>query len=200
MSFDEIRFPVDISYGAMGGPEYSTDIVMLDNGFEKRNINWSVSRGRWNVSHGVKTKTQFDELLSFFRSRRGKAIGFRFKDWMDYQGVNQNIGTGNGSTVAFQLRKSYVSLTTTYRDIFKPVDGTVLIYVNSVLKTEGTDYTIDYTTGIVTFSSAPSSGLAITSDYEYDVPVRFDTDIFNGVIDTFDGYSLNDIVLVELRQ
>lgn len=58
MSFEEIQFPADISYGARGGPEYSTDIVEMFSGKEQRNINWSQARARYTVSHGVKTPVQ----------------------------------------------------------------------------------------------------------------------------------------------
>ena len=41
MSFAEVRFPDDISYGSSGGPEYSTDIVETQSGHEQRNANWA---------------------------------------------------------------------------------------------------------------------------------------------------------------
>jgi uncharacterized protein (TIGR02217 family) len=63
--FDEIRFPEDISYGAIGGPQYSTNIVLTSSGNEYRNINYSSSRMKFNVAYGVKTKEQMDKLLFF---------------------------------------------------------------------------------------------------------------------------------------
>ena len=38
--FLNIRLPDDISYGAVGGPEFSTNITTLNNGCEHRNITW----------------------------------------------------------------------------------------------------------------------------------------------------------------
>ncbi|MBY0355033.1 MAG: DUF2460 domain-containing protein, partial [Rickettsiales bacterium] len=75
MSFVEIQFPADISYGSSGGPTFSTDVIEAFSGFEQRNINWSAARARYNVAHGVKTQSQLDELIAFFRARQGKAIG-----------------------------------------------------------------------------------------------------------------------------
>ena len=72
--FDEIRFPEDISYGAIGEPQYFTNIVLTSSRNEYRNINYSSSRMKFNVAYGIKTKEQMDKLLLFFRARRGRAI------------------------------------------------------------------------------------------------------------------------------
>ncbi|MGE3714831.1 MAG: DUF2460 domain-containing protein, partial [Alphaproteobacteria bacterium] len=133
MAFVEARFPTDIAYGSVGGPEYSTDIVMTASGHEQRNINWAEARARYNVAHGIKSQIQLDALIAFFRARKGRANGFRFKDWTDYQASAQHIGTGDGSTVSFQLRKQYINGSVTEnRTITKPVDGSLTIYFDDV--------------------------------------------------------------------
>jgi uncharacterized protein (TIGR02217 family) len=82
-SFHEVRFPDNIAYGATGGPEFATTVVATGAGHEKRNVNWAEARGRWDVASGLKKQAQIDELIAFFRARRGKAYGFRFKDLTD---------------------------------------------------------------------------------------------------------------------
>ena len=197
-AFDEVQFPADISYGARGGPEFSTDIVEMFSGKEQRNINWSQARAKYSVSHGVKTPTQLDDLIAFFRVRQGRAIGFRFKDWTDYQAIGQNLGTGNGTITQFQLIKKYTSITTTTRTITKPVNnGAMKIYLNAVL--QGSGFSVNYTTGIVTFTAAPGAGVIITADFEFDVPVRFDIDHLDPSIDDFGSRSWEGITLVELK-
>jgi uncharacterized protein (TIGR02217 family) len=109
MSFLEIQFPTDIGYGATGGPVYSTDVVTMFSGHEQRNSNWKNARGKYNIATGVKTEEQWQALISFFRSCKGKAVGFRFKDWIDYKSKNQQIGIGDGETAEFQLVKAYTS-------------------------------------------------------------------------------------------
>ena len=52
------------------------------------------ARGRWDVASGLKKQAQIDELIAFFRARRGKAYGFRFKDWTDYKATGQLLGDG----------------------------------------------------------------------------------------------------------
>lgn len=198
MAFEEVRFPMDISYGSAGGPEYSTDIVEIASGFEQRNSNWADARARYNVAHGVKTKAQLDTLIAFFRARRGRAHGFRFKDWADFQAVEENIGVGDNSTTIFQLVKNYISGSQSeQREITKPVDGTVNIYIDDVLQSSGVS--VDTTTGLVTFSVAPAADEIITASYEFDVPVRFDTDRLSASLDQYGSHSWYDIPLIEIR-
>ena len=198
MAFVETRFPADISYGSSGGPEYSTDIVVTHGGYEQRNSNWSRARARYNVAHGVKTQAQLDTLIAFFRARKGKAHGFRFKDWTDYAATGAVIGTGNGSATAFQLVKTYTSGgVTETREIKKPVAGTVSIYKDGVLQTSGVS--TDTATGIVTFTAAPANGVIVSADFEFDVPVRFDTDRLSASLESYGVHSWQDIAIAEIR-
>jgi len=198
MAFIETRFPVDIAYGSAGGPEYSTDIVITQGGHEQRNQNWSAARLRYNVAYGVRSQPQLDSLIAFFRARKGRADGFRFKDWTDYNATAQSIGTGDGSATQFQLLKTYVSGSVTEtRTISKPVTGSVSVHLAGILQTSGV--TISTATGIVTFSTPPGSGVAITASFEFDVPVRFDTDRLSAALESYGVSTVNDIPLIELR-
>lgn len=202
MAFHEVQLPSDIAFGARGGPLFSTDIVTTFGGNEQRNANWSAGLGLWNVAHGIKTASQLSALIAFFRARQGRAHGFRFKDWTDYSVTGGNIGTGDNSETGFQLRKQYTSGAVTYnRDCKKIVSGSYTIYVDAIEQTEGgsNDYTMDVDTGLITFNSAPASMAVITADFEFDVPVRFDTDHFNASIEAYQTYSWPEIPIVEIR-
>lgn len=134
-NFIEMRFPVDISCGSIGGPSYFTNVVTMAAGHEQRNINWSVARRKYNVSYGIKDAKQFAELVAFFHNCRGRAIGFRFKDWSDFTVCEQIIAHGDGVSLQFQLHKIYESnllsgqIINYSRKITKPVFGTVKLYV-----------------------------------------------------------------------
>ncbi len=146
----------------------------------------------------MKTQAQLDALIAFFRARKGRAYGFRFKDWTDYQASAQRIGTGNGTLTQFQLVKSYASGGITEpRTIAKPVAGSVNVYKNAVLQTSGVS--VDTTSGLVTFTSAPASGVAVTADFAFDVPVRFDTDRLSASLDSYGVNSWTDIPLIEVK-
>ncbi len=197
MAFIEVQFPTDISYGSSGGPEYATDVVASSSGYEQRNVNWDQARAKYNVAHGVKTKAQLDALIAFFRARKGRAHGFRFKDWTDYQ-ATETLGIGDGTRTQFQLIKSYVSgAVTETRTIKKPVAGTVQVFKNAVLQSSGVS--VDTTMGMVTFTVAPTVGQVITASFQFDVPVRFDTDRLSASLDAYGIHSWLDIPLVEVR-
>lgn len=198
MAFHEIRFPDDIAYGATGGPEFATTIVSMASGYEQRNINWEAARGRWDVASGLKRQTQLDVLIAFFRGRKGRAHGFRFKDWTDYQATAQSIGTGDGTNKVFQLSKTYTSgAGSEKRVIKKPVSGTTKIYLNGALQTSGVS--ISTTTGAVTFTNAPGNGVPVTADFEFDVPVRFDTDRMAVTIEYINLNQWSGIPIIEIR-
>lgn len=198
MSFVEIQFPPEISYGSSGGPVYATDVVVTAGGHEQRNIHWEQARARYNVAHGVKTKTQLDALIAFFRARKGRAYGFRFKDWTDYQVQNAVLATGDGVRTAFQLQKIYDSGgAQETRLIQKPVSGTVQIKTNGVVVAGGVS--VNATTGMVTFVTPPAVGVVISASCEFDVPVRFDTDRLSATMDDYGVHSWLDIPLVEVR-
>jgi uncharacterized protein (TIGR02217 family) len=113
--------------------------------------------------------------------------------------IDQAIGTGDGTTTAFQLVKRYASGSQTWtRAIAKPVAGTVRIALGGVEQPSG--WSVDTTTGIVTFSTAPSSGVAITAGFEFDVPVRFDTDALDVTLDLERLGSITSIPLLEIRR
>ena len=131
--FHEVRFPPDIAYGAVGGPEYRTTVVVTASGREQRNSAWAQARGRWNVASGLKKREQVAALIAFFRARKGRAHGFRFKDWTDYQATGQPLGTGDGTATTFQLVKRYPSGSEVERRIItKPVASTVKVYRDGV--------------------------------------------------------------------
>ena len=198
MSFHEVQFPPDISYGFLGGPEYSTDIVEVSSGHEQRNINWSEAKGSWDVAHKVKTTAQMTALIAFFRARMGRAYGFRFKDWMDYTGTGEYIDTGDGTTKTFQLIKHYISGGyDQIRTISKPVSGTVKIYFDDVEQVSG--WTCNYATGLLTFTNAPGNDVVITADYQFDVPVRFDIDKLRGQYVQHNQLQWESIPIVEIR-
>ncbi len=176
--FLDILFPTSISVDAVGsGSGFNTLVHTSASGFEQRNINWSLSRGTWNVAHVVKTQSQYDEIQAFHRVSFGKAHTWRFKDFADYRATDSSLGTGDGSETAFQLRKVYSVASFTYaRTITKPEFGTVQVYDNGSLQTPGTHYALDYTTGIVTFVTPPADGHVITATFRFHCHCRFDID------------------------
>ena len=197
-SFAEVRFPPEISYGAIAGPEFSTTVITVRSGAEQRNRNWAAARLRFDASTGIKTRAQADAIIAFFRARGGRALGFRFKDWSDYRASAQVLGTGDGARDTFQLVKRYVSgAEEDIRLITKPVAGTTKISLNGTPQASG--WSVDTATGLVTFTSAPANGAVITADFEFDVPARFDTDRLEFRLETHDLMVWEQIPIIEVR-
>ena len=197
-AFHEVRFPEDISFGSTGGPGYSTDVVTMKNGSEQRNINFTQPKCKYNVALGVKTAKQMAAVIEFFHARKGRAFGFRYKDWTDYRAKGQLIDTGDGAKNKMQLIKTYESGGfTTIRRIRKPVADTVQVYFDDVEAPHG--WTVDTKSGVITFDTPPKKGVRVSCDFEFDVPVRFDTDQMDVNINVADYFDWNTIPLVELR-
>lgn len=209
MSFHDIRFPTAISFGSSGGPERRTEIATLQNGFEQRNSTWAHSRRRYDAGLGARSVDDLAEIIAFFEARAGRLFGFRWKDWIDFstaapsQSVSEldvELGTGDGLQTIFPLAKVYVSGSTSYsRPISKPVAGTVLVAVNGQTQQEGADFAVDTATGVLTFSGPPPASSAITAGFEFDVPVRFDTDIIQASLSGFSAGEIPSVPVVEVR-
>jgi uncharacterized protein (TIGR02217 family) len=205
MAFHNVRFPEDISYGSRGGPKFKTTVLELASGYERRNQDWSVVKAEYDVTHGIKEPEQMVALRDFFYGRRGAAHSFRFKDWSDYQIQDQNIGQGDGTNRVFQIIKSYEDTGPNQYDrtITKPVQGTLSgLLVGGVAKVEGTDFDIDYSTGVLTFkpTKAPADGaMIIITDLEFDVHARFDTDHLDASHDYFNIQTWESIPVVEIK-
>ena len=209
MSFHDIRFPAKLSFGSTGGPERRTEIVALGSGFEERNTPWAHGRRRYDAGLGVKSLNDLYTVIEFFEARRGRLYGFRWKDHLDFRSrgpldpinaTDQNIGTGDGVRTIFTLQKSYASGPGTYvRPIKKPVAGTLVVAVSGVPKIPGTDFTVDTATGVLTFAVAPASSASVTAGFEFDVPVRFDTDRLEISLAAFKAGEVPHIPIVEVR-
>ena len=207
MLFDDVRFPTSISRQSTGGPERRTDVISTASGREERNSRWAHSRRRFNTGFGIKSMVQLQQVIDFFEARRGRLHGFRFKDFTDFKScaanaiparTDQAIGVGDGSTASFQLLKTYGAPARPFaRSVYAPVTGTVLVAVNGLATTA---FTVN-NTGLLTFNagSIPAPAASITAGFEFDVPVRFDTDAITVNLSHFEAGEIPDIALIEVR-
>ncbi|MHB1098248.1 MAG: DUF2460 domain-containing protein [Burkholderiales bacterium] len=191
MFFESPRFPEAISRGAKGGPGFSTEVVALNSGRKQKNINWPDPVRKYDVSHGIRTQQEFDELLAFFLVIKGMGHEFRYKDWSDYR-------VTNGPIAASQLLKRYFSGPLSYdRVIAKPVPGTARLYLDGeALPDSG--YSIDAATGRIGWTMPEPEGVLSWSG-EFDVPCAFSTDLMQAVIESSGIYSWEEILVEEVR-
>ncbi len=187
MFIESPRFPEDISFRSRGGAGFQTNIIKVRSREEERVSRWSTPEHTYDVRYGIKTHAQLVAVRNLHMAARGAAYGFRFKDWKDFTTTadgrdrqtwsdvdptpeDQEFGTGDGTTTVFQLSKTYSHGTfETVRNITKPTE--VSIAIDGVVQASG--WSVDLTTGLVTFSTAPALGEKLTWGGRFDVPVRF---------------------------
>ncbi len=198
MAFHKIRFPLDVSLDARGGPERATDIVTLSSGREERNSRWLHSRRRYNAAYGIKSRADMQAVLAFFEERRGRFHSFLWRDALDHSSDGlQPLGTGDGETTQFQLVKRYGAAFDPYlRPITKPVAASIEVFAAG----EAVEIEVDDLTGLVTFAAAPDEGCELTARFNFDVPVRFDIDRLDVSLSSFDAAEVPSIPVIEVRE
>jgi len=207
--FSEARLPARLAFGSTGGIERRTEVALLASGYETRATPWAHGRRRYSLAAALHSLDDVAELLAFFEARRGRLQGFRLTDFADSRScapsadpgpLDQLLGTGDGATTAFALAKTYGTGSEAYaRPIPKPVDGSVRVAVAGIELAAGRDFTADPVTGLVRFATPVSAGLSVTAGFEFDTPVRFDTDRIEVTLETFDTARIAATPLVEVR-
>jgi len=203
------RFPDPIAMHSSSSTEFKTDVVVLNNGFEQRNAKWSHPLHRYDVASGIKNEADLSVILHFFNSVRGRFIGFRFKDWLDYSSApilgkpitatDQLIGVGDGQQREFPLIKTYqAGVLSQVRHIHKPVENTVLVAINGNIDSR---FRVNTANGVIVLPEncdPPCSGDLITAGFEFDVPCRFDTDQLSIGLQ-FQNLGSFSVPLIEIR-
>lgn len=197
--FLDIVFPTGISEGAVSGPRFQTDVVIEGGGGEVRNQVWSEPLREYDVARPCKDETDREDLISFFRVVRGKAYAFKFWDHADHE-----VETGEGllrtlTASTFQLYRRYTRTGETFdQDIILPKSGTVVVKQGSTTLVEGSHYSINYKTGVLTIIGSPTPAPSSwTGDYY--VMARFDTDRIGMTAETIDVFRSQNIPIIEVR-
>jgi uncharacterized protein (TIGR02217 family) len=220
--YDDVILPLGISAGTEIGPTTATDVAFTDSGYRKANQRWS------NLRYGIRTPEDAYAILKIFEAVAGPANSFLARAWNDWnttEGRMENGGEafvtafdqplrntatggtlGDGTTTTFQMIKRYsVGAAASHtRTLKKPQNGTVKVAVDGVEQVEGVDFTVDYSTGIVTFVSAPGASVSPTAvpvawGGAFYVPVAFANDDFLESLEVYDGSNPPDIPLIEER-
>ena len=221
MAFQNIVFPEDISYGSRGGPGFNTAIITTRGGAEERTARWSQPRYKYDVAYGIRSFTALAKARSFFLAMTGALDSFRYKDFLDWTtfpadpsvdtitdvqqkmiSLSTGAFVGDGVETKFQLVRDYAPETgfEYRRTITKPIDDAdFAISIDTVAKTEGADYTVDYNTGIVTFNAAVGADDVPLWGGHYHTHVRFGEqtdDWFSVSPDSFEEGSVRGIDLI----
>ena len=204
-AFDDVTFPLEIGQEADVTAEFSTNVVTMLSGQERRNTDWADARLAYDVAPGVRSEAELATLIAFFRARRGAAIAFRFADPFDDSSngatgvptaLDQVIGIGDGVTTGFALAKTYgAGGSAQVRRITRPRTESITVAVSGVVTTAWSFGAL----GRINFEIAPANGAQITAGFRFDVPVRFAEDRLNASRATFAAGSFSSVPLIEVK-
>ena len=149
---------------------------------------------------------------AFFEERRGRLYGFRWRDRADWKSCAPGETPGRGRPGDRDRRRRDgdvparedlwrapsrpISAT-----IAKPVAGTVRVAVDGDEQAEGADFSRRRGDGVVTFLAGQfrRMGAVVTAGFEFDVPVRFDTDRLDINLASFEAGEVPNVPVVEIR-
>lgn len=203
MAFHDRLFPTTISWGSSGGPGFKTELIDTQGGHVYATSRWAQPKHQFDVSWGIKSDADLMLVKTFYMARSGAANTFRFRDPIDNTTAADHVGTptnmdvqigvGNGTQIAFQLAKKYTEgAQVRTRNITKPVSGTLVVSKDGV---SNVLWSLDATTGILTFSTAPSAGQVIRIGCQFDVEVRFSGDADEWLEMSLDQFDAGNIRL-----
>lgn len=170
MAFINAVLDEQVDYGFEGGPEYLNEVVDLENGFEYIDTAWEYARHRFNARFGNIPDEDRDYIINVFHACKGRAHAFKFKDWNDFEALDEPLLVEVGTTNPVQLYKTY-SFGQAYT--VRPIQALKLAVIeNASGPVAGT---LDLETGMFTPDAMWASG-AHTWSGEFYVWVRFDAD------------------------
>ena len=183
MAFKDLTLPDCYNLDVRVTRQVRSEDVTALSGDIYPNPKWAYSRRAFRVSWGPKKLADVETFLSFWEVVKTEHT-FRLRDEQDYRSaahgspiseLDQIIGIGDGTTTQFQLVKRYSYGGEVYaHPIQAPISGSVVIAVDGVSQSIPADFSVDASSGLVTFATAPANTLVITAGYEYDIKVRFE--------------------------
>lgn len=204
-------FVGDAAYGHFGEQaplrksfNWLTDLVSFDSGKEQRNQILEQPIREWPVNWQWMDVAARNKLIELFQRAKGRHTTFLYSDEDDYEcELTECSILAIADQTNFQLIKTYyVGETETWdeekKDIVPGATFPPVVKVGVDIKTEGVDYTLDDTTGIVIFGAAPRVDKVITANYQFYFRVRFADDIHTDVEHQKDFYSYDDLRLIEV--
>jgi uncharacterized protein (TIGR02217 family) len=187
-------------------PTFQTRIQRAVSGRELRALDYPYPLWQFALVYDFlrdNPATGYDELrslLGFFMLCQGAFGTFLFQDPSDFQVTGQQIGIGDASTTVFQLQRA-LGATLAGGGFMEPIvspNVVSAIYFNGIVQVP-TTYSVDPATGLVTFSTAPSSGLIISGDFSYYFRCRFVEDKYDFENFMYRLWQLKKLTFISVR-
>jgi uncharacterized protein (TIGR02217 family) len=170
--FLEERLSANVRAGVKYGDDYNVEVTKSANGARYHRLVHPYPERRFQVFYTQLRGDLWDQALSLYHRVYGKYAGFRVKAIDDYS-TNARTGTPTAfdqslalvSTGIYQLQVAYggtgavLDIGKPVRTIFKPVSGTVKVGIGSLEVPITTMWTVDTTTGKITFAANKTASI-----------------------------------------
>lgn len=196
MNFHDIILPKFVAVFASGSPVFINSNILTKSGREVRTLDREHAIQRYLLKNCRLSSLEFEQFNSFFRGRRGSNFAFRFQDCIDFQATNQFIAKGDNKAQEFQLTKLYYDPVLPYiRVINKPRSDSLKLYIDGarVFAELNADQ------GVIKLPKALEQNKVLTSDFTFDVAVRFASDNFEYCYLSDGSIELSEIELLEVK-
>lgn len=192
MGFHDSLLNVTPDQGYSSGWSWDTIVQTTASGHETRIQRRSQGRRRCIPTFSVRGNSELVTAENFLNARRGSAHSFRWLDITDYTSAADRLsapantdqviltpsgGSPDGTATIFQLRKVYDDgvVNPWYRKISLPITGSVVVAIDGVNQASG--WSVNTTTGEVTFSVAPTLGQVVTAGFQHHCAMRFEESV-----------------------
>jgi len=169
---------VGLGFDVTRTPVWDTTVQQAISGKETRIAKRTYPSWKWELSYSVlrsgASYGELQQLAGFFNARQGMFDTFLYQDADDNSVTAQVIGTGDGVTTGFQLIRAFGGF---LEPVLAP-NAVANVYLNAVRQSSG--YSIaswgSTNPGLLTFTTAPTSGVTISVDMTYYWPCRMSED------------------------
>jgi uncharacterized protein (TIGR02217 family) len=195
-----------LAWSVTKSPTFQTRIQRAASGRELRALDYPYPLWQFTLVFDFlrdNPAAGFDELrtlMGFFMLCQGAFGTFLFQDPSDDRVSGQQIGTGDTLRTVFQLQRT-MGETLPGGGFLEPIlapNVVSAVYFNGIIQ-DPAGYSVDSMTGLVTFNTAPGSGLIITADYSYYFRCRFVDDSYAFENFMFRLWQLKKLTFISVR-
>lgn len=202
--------PACVAFGWSGGPGYSTRIVTMSNGRERRNAGQSQPRHRFVLPFQNIDPDKYYGIKQMHMVALGMLRPFLYQDPLDYQAVNEVFAVAEAGQDEFQLAKfSTIDGVTYQRQVYAlyspdPSESGEAIQATPTVTVNGSPslgWTFDYDRGKAFPPSPMAGGEVLRWSGQFSIWVRFNQDDLPFSIDnrTAEGFAINgQVELIEV--
>lgn len=173
------------TFGWVGGPNFSTRIVTMANGRERRNADWEQPQHQFILPYGNIDEAAYRSMLQMFLNVRGRNEAFLYRNRLNYAAQDELLAVAEPGQTEFQLATTNIIDGATYQmQVFAlyapdPSDGSIAVPVDPVVQVDNvvTAVTADHDTGRI-ITAPMAGGEVLTWSGQFSHWVRFGSDKF----------------------